>query len=625
MTLEVDWEQDINFGLGPTNTRTDVFRKNNLFSLESEMDFTLAYERYKYPQPTYFEDDDTNSSVTSGSVISSRFSELDTGINDLDDYLASPTTPTLLFTSVAKQDLGQFSGIIQRVTVHSQFKEELQDNDDWTQDIEMPTGGMAHIKAPTKEYEEQLPSLDDDVQDFEHLLEKKKQSKAEPTLLAPPKKPSHLFRYEPERDEDDMSGLDFPTDLTHLPKVLDDKKKGTFKSLLRTPLPAKTASTTRIPVKASSKLPTSIKRENDDDDFCDGLYIKEKAFSFNTRATKVPTATKLRLPVVSTQQPTRKGKEPISRLARPSPLLQNSTRQSDHAASLAKRTLDQPNLNVKPRVTTSKLTTVASTRASRLREIDTTVNKITPQKNSPYLTINRSSLNKPIQNNEVHSTPKKSPAGYTLIAVPKARPTKYVSRLDGIDNLNDLQPKPFIKRTTYKLPSQENKPWRQNKPSTDRSRVKLIQPSEKDLKTEYNNMTYDNSNHCWKGNEKSLDVFQEGPTYKRPMLIMNKQKKNEPSRYAAVKGSAMIFNNQLQKWISSQGQHEECNELDTIEDLKEGPVSSIKSSKHSIGPYKRIQTPEVDLLMDFRLTVDMKRSMMYQQEQHERWMENWPF
>jgi hypothetical protein len=64
-------------------------------------------------------------------------------------------------------------------------------------------------------------------------------------------------------------------------------------------------------------------------------------------------------------------------------------------------------------------------------------------------------------------------------------------------------------------------------------------------------MTYDDATYSWKGNEKSLIDFPEKPAHRRPMLIMNKQQKYAPSRYAAVVGSSMIFNTESQKWVSA--------------------------------------------------------------------------
>lgn len=177
----------------------------------------------------------------------------------------------------------------------------------------------------------------------------------------------------------------------------------------------------------------------------------------------------------------------------------------------------------------------------------------------------------------------------------------------------------------------------------DRTKLKLIQPNQQNLKKgtvesvdsyshirfiehyilEYNDMTYDDSNHCWKGNETSLLGFQEKPAFRRPMLIMNKQQKNAPSRYAAVVGSSMIFNAESQKWVSANGQKEECNELDTIEDLKDELSNSSpgKSNENNLLP-NLSQVNEKG--KDFKLTVLSKRRMMAEQEQHESWIANWP-
>lgn len=136
-------------------------------------------------------------------------------------------------------------------------------------------------------------------------------------------------------------------------------------------------------------------------------------------------------------------------------------------------------------------------------------------------------------------------------------------------------------------------------------------------------MRYDDSTHCWKGNETSLIDFQDKPTFRRPMLIMNKQQKNAPSRYAAVVGSSMIFNPELQKWVSANGANSEHNELDTIEDLKDellcSPATSCSRNVH-----RSANLSSSNKLREFEFSIERKRQIMAEQEEHERFMENWP-
>lgn len=128
---------------------------------------------------------------------------------------------------------------------------------------------------------------------------------------------------------------------------------------------------------------------------------------------------------------------------------------------------------------------------------------------------------------------------------------------------------------------------------------------------EYNNMKYDDITHSWKGNENSLADFQEKPARRsRLMLMTNKQQK--PSKYAAVMGgNNMIFDAESQKWVSAFGAQQECNELDEIEDLKDELHQMPSKYNHR----KKVE---------FKLSVETKRQMMYDQERNESWIKHWP-
>lgn len=396
-----------------------------------------------------------------------------------------------------------------------------------------------------------------------------------------------------------------------------------------------------------SRFLSTVEREKDDDDFCVGLSIKEKAFTINSPPpiSKHMSAKSSSLPLSSKsslmQQSRTKGREPTlftSRLARPSPLLNNGSKQSNHALSLAKRTNTPqlaPNNKQKLPMNTLQPTNPSSkfiTRQSRTNVKESGTRDNTARQ---YLTMNKSASNANNPSNQ-YPAEKRSATGYTLIARPKTKVTSYCSRLDNIDNLNDLRPKVFAKKSIYtQNPQNRNNVGKQNidfarnrniqgsNSLPDRTKLKLIQPNQQNLKKEYNDMTYDDSNHCWKGNETSLLGFQEKPAFRRPMLIMNKQQKNAPSRYAAVVGSSMIFNAESQKWVSANGQKEECNELDTIEDLKDELSNSSpgKSNENNL----LLNLSQVNEKgKDFKLTVLSKRRMMAEQEQHESWIANWP-
>jgi hypothetical protein len=123
-------------------------------------------------------------------------------------------------------------------------------------------------------------------------------------------------------------------------------------------------------------------------------------------------------------------------------------------------------------------------------------------------------------------------------------------------------------------------------------------------------MKYDEVTHSWKGNETSLVDFQEKPARRSRLMLMT-QKQQKPSKYAAVVGNNMIFNAESQKWVSAFGEQEECNELDEIEDLKEELYQMPSRRSHN----KKVE---------FKLSVETKRQMMYDQEKHESWIKHWP-
>lgn len=488
---EDDWELDINFGARSISRQHGhIFRKNGVYPTEPEKELTLAYERYKYPhQHMYLEDDDTNSSVTSGSVMSSKFSEFDMALNDLDDFMfdeppSSRRSSTLLWTPMTMDsDVGSLPGVVKKITVPPNYQ-EVQDSEDWTDDLDIPIKGITSLKSAPKCYEEQLASLDE-LQDFGELDSVYKKTHKTPTptnnltihqetkinttnstSYSSTSRSRNFLRYEPEQDDDDMTGLDFPDNMAILPKRLDEKKKFPHNTSPTVQQPSKIKATTRIPVssamKSRSRFLSSVEREKDDDDFCVGLNIKEKAFTINSvspaprnmpaKSSALPLSTKTNI----LQQSRIKGKESTSfnsRLARPSPLLNSGSKQSNHALSLAKRT-NTPQLTSNNKQKTS-VTPRPTQPSSRIVTRQPRANVVEPgarnNNNSQYLTINKSLTSKSSISRMSDHQPaeKRSATGYTLIARPKNKVTSYCSRLDNIDNLNDLRPKVFPKRSVY--------------------------------------------------------------------------------------------------------------------------------------------------------------------------------
>lgn len=431
---EDDWELDINLGSDSTH---NIFQRKGVYSFEPDKELVLACERYQYPtQSTYFDDDDTNSSIASSSIVSSRYSELDTALNNLDDFMYDDP-PAIEIPQINRQDL---PGVVKRVGLPARYRQVLN-NDDWNDDIEMPNNGVS--LNPTKrtfDNDQHITLFDDDVHSDDDIGPSVSQRGSCSR--------QSLFSYEPEEDEDDMTGIDFPDNMALLPKRLDEKKK-------QVPEPTTIVKPTRIPTAASthkSKILATIPRESDDDDFLDGLNIKEdKAFTISTPASKLPMQQQRSTPLP-------KGKTTatnfVSRLARPTPLNQYKKTAADQLIHITSTSASKK--------TSTPRRFLAGTQASFHREAETTAKRSTCSTTvkRTQRTKNTPSLSKTID----LPSEKKSANGYTLIARPKTKVATgyYCSRLDNIDNLVDLRP-----RRIHRHPKCENKvdpvrPWCKN-------------------------------------------------------------------------------------------------------------------------------------------------------------------
>ncbi|KAI7898166.1 uncharacterized protein BX663DRAFT_546658 [Cokeromyces recurvatus] len=646
MSIQDDnWELDINLGSDSTH---NIFKRKGVFNLEPDKELMLACERYQYAnQNMYFEDDDTNSSIASGSVISSRFSEVDAALNNLDDFMFEEPPLTRIEEEEVQINQSNLPGVVKRIGLPARYQ-TAQENDDWNDDIEIPSNGMSLLstKLQEKEYDDlQLSSLDDDD------IGPSVSQRASRVSLLPDDNPSmpisssNMLHYQHESEEDDMSGLDFPENMNTLSKRLDEIKGGVISETMITTKPTSNLPS-RIPISSSlkkSSILSKFQKEDDNDNFFEGLHIKDNAFtttsSKHSYLPKQSTHQQSRLTLSSSSNNNNnnnKGKTPASftsRLVRPSPinqnrktyldqdLMKNNHSQQQYVPSSRRTTSSNVNaqspLHHEPDIVTSKRTVYLPRQQQQRQNMGT--------KNS-HLTGVSSFL---LRSQDSSPSVKKSVNGYTLIARPKTKTTtSYCSRLDNIDNLNDLRPtnrKPHVSfkdRLKYEsTASDPQRPWRQNMHASTTKRqsaIKLIKPNEQNLKKEYNDMKYDESTHCWKGNEASLISFQEKPPiqrHSRLMLMTHKQQK--PSKYAAVMGNNMIFNSESQKWVSAFGSDQECNELDEIEDLKEELCQQPKQSLSS-------NLYRVNNTLEFELSVEIKRQMVFEQEMHENWIQNWP-
>ncbi|RCH80462.1 hypothetical protein CU097_001481, partial [Rhizopus azygosporus] len=213
---------------------------------------------------------------------------------------------------------------------------------------------------------------------------------------------------------------------------------------------------------------------------------------------------------------------------------------------------------------------------------------------------------KPKQKVEPPIVEKRSANGVLLLSKPKSsKAYGYCFQLDELDNLNTLKSK-----KKYVLPAKHPKgenemdperPWRKNMIKTNQSKIKLIKLNDQDIKKECNGMTFDEKSQSWQGNEKALLAFQDKAGVRRPMLISNRQ---QTSKYTSVIVNNMIFDTEKLQWVSAFGPEAEHNELDEIEDLKEDTVYRVGKKNNQ----------------EFKLSVETKREMMFDQERHETYL-----
>lgn len=324
------WENDFSISLPNNNNHQNIFSstRKGIFAMDHEKELTLACERYQYPaQHFYLEDeDDTASSVTSGSILSeittnSKYSELDSALNDIDDFMYDEPPPStfhspLITRSIASTpfsfqqqaqpqaqsfNLGHSPGVVKRlgsVSSHSRYgtgvhhiqrQQPEEDNDDWADDVIMPKNGFSSLNPVKKVYDQQISLFDDGEEDeFEKEAAAPQQPSNRPNLTQPSQQqqqqklnlptPSNSYRptttpsssssrpiyhYQVEReedDDDDMTGLNFPENMAILPKRLDEKKRynpGTAQQQQQTPT-ITTSRSTRIPI-STNKLKSTNK------------------------------------------------------------------------------------------------------------------------------------------------------------------------------------------------------------------------------------------------------------------------------------------------------------------------------------------------------------------------------
>ncbi|OBZ91935.1 hypothetical protein A0J61_00053 [Choanephora cucurbitarum] len=608
---EDDWEVDINLG---SSTGRNVFQRKGVFNYEPDKELALACERYQYAIPNIYSDgeDDADSSIASSSIISGQLSEL--SLINLDNFMYDEE-PTLTAETILPDNQNKFPGTIRKLRARHK---ENQDHDDWNDDIEIPSRNIQFSLTKKKSYEQLLDVFDDN----DSIGPSVSQRGSPCSFEVQTKEHTQPSRYRyVEQDEDSFSELDFPENMALLPKKLNEKKSIAYDRL--SPASHVTAVDSNKSTAKKSSLLTKVKRENDNDDFLEGLEIKEKVFKASISASKLP------IPQPQRSTSTNKTKSGtshfVSRLARPTQTRPNVVDQAAKRTPFQSAIPQVPQQRQPPPIRRNILSNPQTT-LPRETELPTRHTAYTykqpPQRkqfslrNNLQLMNNNTSLPR---NAESSPSEKRGANGSTLIAKPKTKiPISYCSRLDNIDNLNDLQP--MRSRTTKMEPKDFSRNERINidhswKKSGQPSKIKLIQPNEQNLRKEYHGMKYDFRTHSWKGNESGLIDFPEKPAVKKhPKLVLLTSKQRTPSKYTAIMSDNMIFKPESQSWVSPSGK--ENNDLDGIEDLPEDlrPVSK-RMPKHS--QYRNKMT-------EFKLSIEIKRQMMAEQQQHENLIKQWP-
>ncbi|KAI8390209.1 hypothetical protein BD560DRAFT_380250 [Blakeslea trispora] len=600
---EESWEVDID--LGP-NTGRNIFQRKGVFNYEPDKELALACERYQYPIPNAYSDgeDDADSSIGTSSIVSGQLSEL--SLLNLDNFMYDEE-PTLTSQTIVPDNQNKFPGTITKLRGG---RKENQGHDDWNDDIEIPSKGIQFSFHKKKMYEQLLDVFDDNESVGPSVSQRGSPCASEIQT----NKLSHPFndRYV-EQDEDSFSELDFPENMGVLSKKLSEKKSLNYDR--QTPVQSTLAidsirtKTTKLPLLAK------VKRETDDDDFLEGLEIKEKAFKAGISASRLPIPQPQRS--TSTNKSKLNTSSFVSRLARPT-----QTR-----LPVADQDVRKPLLPHQRQPFSIQRNILSNSQSSFHREPELSARPTHygyKQLQSPkQFTLRNNQLSNKKQsiprNFDTMPAERRGANGSTLIARPKTRiPTTYYSRLDNIDNLNDLQPSGARKTRVELKDFQRNGRLNMDhawKKSVKPSKVKLIQPNEQKLKKEYDGMKYDERTHSWRGNESNLIDFPKMPTTKKhPKLVLLSNKQRGPSKYTGTMSDSMVFKPESQSWVSPFG--EENNDLDGIEDLQE----DLRPMSKRIPKRSQFTNNKVE----FKLSIEMKRQMKYEQEQHETLIEQWP-
>ncbi|KAG0167039.1 hypothetical protein DFQ30_006460, partial [Apophysomyces sp. BC1015] len=568
-----NWEGEVGLSDHDFLDHVKAFNQKRVASGQDK-DLHMAFQRLQF-SPAAMSDDETDSTFTSHHSDKFSVDEYDNLLSDIDDYMYDVPSPTL------SHKVGP--GIVTRLG-HRRI--QAGGSDDWCDDLEIPQ----RLPKP------RLPSRDDLIDLFDDSIEKqpvKKQvrfrtsvadatpSDEEQLSCEPKEKETALKQptYEPENDDDTYSDIEFPQDMS--------------------------------PIGTQLKTATSLKMtqvEEEEEDFMEGLHIDDDYVFCRDPG--------------STRQTQQRQNDPVSRLPRPSTV--NNNHNNNKRPPSARTTMSErfkaPTYASRQREVATKTTTSPS-----LRLPDRSIQPTRLSRDSPdRLTQVR---RRPQQSKYTHPQrlqPQPPAARRGLNgAVLMERPCARViygngSELDNLDNLSDWREAKGLGHSRQQLltkqftPTQKplsanidhRRPWRHN---MTRRKPTLIQPSDRLVNQEYNNMKYDAARCLWKGNESSILSFgQKNDGRRRPALITNKHKINLASKYTEAVVNDMVFDQTARCWKNTLVDTDDTC-LDAFEDLDDEP--------RQLPALSRLSYPHAS---EFEIAREVQHHMNDEENEHQR-------
>ncbi|KAI8339278.1 hypothetical protein BC941DRAFT_265312 [Chlamydoabsidia padenii] len=584
--------------------------------------------------PSFYDDDDTLS--TSTSLHSDRFSvdDHDYSLSDNEygptdglttysimqqQFLRNPTISSSSYFRLNNKNNNSFTNILKdyegpgTITRLGRGGRVYIDRGDWTQDLGLSTNtlklGLMDLKSTQqdKTYQETtvdnkendpFADFDDDSfftgqSDISCNKFQQKQACFDPPSSSSDKTIIPTSCWKQEDDDEGFDDLDIPSGHLSL------KSRSTPKS-------------------SSALFPSTLQKrlehlkENDEDDFLDGLDIRDED------AFKITPST------INNNDNNKKGE---SKLPRPKRYPAKVPSPSSSFSSRKKPTIE----NRLDRLT-------APTYASRQR--GTPPNSLRSRPNEPTIKSRPSVLNKQrLVSSKLGPDPTfiRTSDGSSLMARPRTTGRVNYGNGSELDHLDDLAvwkrpsmarpalkpvsssgPKPTLKK------SEAAKPWRCN---MSKRKLTLIKPDEQKMAKEINDMRYDDREKRWHGNEQAARTFDAPTVKRRPALIKNMMRANKST--AAMVVGDMSFDQQKMTWNTCNGKSE-VDALAHIDDLSlstddNAPVvvETPQQPTHSIYPAYVDPLP-LGATAEFDLPLDIQRLMHQQEHEHGMFFQDWP-